>query len=212
MRCRAPLAALLLLAPADAGSAAEGADPPWPGFGGPGRDFRVDAPPLADAWPDGGPPVVWRRAFGEGYAGLAHDGARVFSMRRDGDADEEVVVALDAETGETAWEFRYDAPIEPDMNVEYGPGPHVTPALAGDLVVAVGVTVKVHALERTTGALRWSRDLRAEFEATHVKRGYCASPLVIGGLVILPIGGEAGALTALRRDDGEVAWRAGSFG
>lgn len=187
------------------------ADFPWPQWGGPTRDFQVSAP-IAETWGEEGPPVVWSRPFGEGYSTIVCDGPRLFSLLRRPDTDEEVLVALDAATGETEWEASWKAPIEEDMDVEFGPGPHSTPVLVGDLVIAVGVTVKVHAVDRVTGERRWSRDLRAELGATHLKRGYCASPIARDDVVIFPIGGEDQALVALDQETGEIAWKGHTFG
>ena len=184
---------------------------PWPQWGGPNRDFTVDSPPLADRFAEGGPSVLWSRPFGEGYSTIVCDGPRLFTLRRDASTDEEVVAAIDRESGDGLWSFAYPAPLEDDMDVEFGPGPHSTPLLVGDLVITVGVTVKIHALERDSGAVRWSRDLRKDYGATHLKRGYCASPLLLDGQVVLPIAGEGQAVLALDVETGEETWKGHTF-
>src|SRR3954452_5089121 len=74
----------------------------WPQWGGPSRDFHVDAAAIARTWPESGPRVSWRRPLGEGYSSILVDGGILATMyRRD---DTEVVIALDAETGTTRWE------------------------------------------------------------------------------------------------------------
>jgi len=70
--------------------------------------------------------------------------------------DPEVVAAIDAGSGKTLWEHVYPAPLLPQMGMEYGPGPHSTPLVVGDLVYAVGVTGKLHALDKKTGRVVWA--------------------------------------------------------
>jgi hypothetical protein len=85
----------------------------WVLWGGPHRDFQVAVPdPLADSWPSDGPKKLWERPLGEGYSAIAVRGDTLYTMyRRDAAAwqiftsDQEVVVALNAKTGTTKWEF-----------------------------------------------------------------------------------------------------------
>src|SRR5687768_1655484 len=90
----------------------------WTQFGGPSRNFTIDAPPLS-AWPAAGPKELWRRAIGEGYSPVAVDGGRLYTMMQRG--EEEVVLSLDAATGETRWEHAYTAPITNKMSRAPGP-------------------------------------------------------------------------------------------
>src|SRR6266849_3266143 len=79
----------------------------WTLWGGPHRDFQVEASePLADSWPAGGPPKLWKRQLGEGYSAIAVRGDTLYTMyRRDAAfwqifrTDQEIVVALEARTG-----------------------------------------------------------------------------------------------------------------
>ncbi len=130
-------------------AAAQGSD--WPQWGGPARDFKSEAKGLAAAWPEGGPRRLWSRELGEGYSAIAAEGGRLFTMYRRGAQD--VVVALDAATGKTVWEYAYDAPFSAEYSMENGPGPHATPTVAGALVFAAGPTGKLHALDKKTGKL-----------------------------------------------------------
>ena len=38
---------------------------PWNQWGGPERNFMIEAKGLADTWPDEGPEKIWRRELGE---------------------------------------------------------------------------------------------------------------------------------------------------
>ena len=191
----------------------------WRQWGGPGRDFQVEAVPLADRWPVEGPPTLWRRPLGPGHSSIVVDQRRLFTMYRPGGqgapwADEERVIALDAVTGETLWEYGY--PSEP-MNFRYGAGPHSSPLVVGDRVFTLGTNKQLHALDKTTGALLWRHDLVTEYDAPPtlirpaVKAGNGASPTAYGDLVIVPAGGPGQSMMAFSQADGVLVWRSGQF-
>ena len=198
-------------------------DAQWTQFGGPSRSFHAPAGELAAAWPDGGPPVKWRRVLGDGYSGVLVDGDRLYTMyRRDG---KEVVVCLERETGVTRWEHEYAVETTSSAQ-QFGDGPAATPAIDGDRLVAVGIGIDVHCLDKGSGELLWSRHFMEEFELPMPGRGYSPSPLVHGELVVLPIGGTApvdaiddgpgggldgGSVVALDLETGEIVWASGNF-
>jgi len=181
----------------------------WPQWGGPNRDFKVEVTGLAGTWPAAGPPVLWRRPLGEGYSAIVADSGTLYTMYRSGAL--EVVVALSADTGQTLWEHRYDAPFRDGMNVDNGPGPHATPVIAGDRVFAAGAVGRLQALDKRTGRVAWVRDLWSDLGGTLVETGYSSSPLAYGDTIILPVGGPGHAVVALRQSDGAVVWKRHDF-
>lgn len=181
----------------------------WPQWGGPHRNFVSDASGLAPAWPEGGPRRLWSRELGEGYSAIAAEGGRLYTMYRRG--AQEVVVALDAESGKTLWEYAYDAPFSPEYSMENGPGPHATPLVTAERVFTAGATGKLNALDRKTGKLLWGHDLMAEYKGTLRVNGYACSPLAYRDTVIMQVGGAGNALMAFRQKDGAVAWKRHDF-
>lgn len=187
----------------------------WTLWGGAHRDFQVESSGLlADAWPPGGPPKLWERSLGEGYSAIAVQGDTLYTMHRRPAAfwqffraDQEVVVALDARTGETKWQFAYDAPFSSGQ----GPGPHAMPQLAGDLLFSVGVTGRLHALKARTGELVWKADLYEELGGTRLSFGYSSHPLPQGDNLIVSAGGKGRAVTAIDQKSGRLAWAGHSF-
>ncbi len=176
----------------------------WPQWGGPQRNFRSESTRLADSWPESGPRRIWSRELGDGYSALIVDEGRLFTMTRRG--DQEVVVALDAATGAPLWEQAYAAPFEAGMEMEFGPGPHSTPLVVGSQVFTVGVTVQVHSFDKATGKVIWQRDLRKDLDASHMERGYGASPMAFKDTLILPAGGKGSGLIALEQATGKTRW------
>ena len=181
----------------------------WAQWGGPHRDFKSDATGLAGSWPVGGPRRLWARALGDGYSAIAVEGGKLYTMYRSGDQD--VVVALDAATGKTIWEYRYDAPFSSDYVLEQGPGPRSMPLVADNRVYAAGATGQLHCLDKQNGKLLWAHDLVKEFNGTVRVRGYSCSPIAYKETVILMVGGAGHALVAFNQKDGTVTWKKQDF-
>lgn len=182
----------------------------WPQWGGENRDFKAESKGLANSWPAAGPKQLWSRPLGEGYSAVAVESGRLYTMYREPSENREAVIAMDAATGKTIWEHAYAAPPLPRMNLEYGPGPHATPLIAGEVVFAVGTTGKFHALKKETGKVVWSRDLHHDFGQIR-RRGYSCSPLAYKDTVILTLGGEGQAVIAFKQADGAVVWKRQDF-
>ena len=75
----------------------------WPGFLGPCGNGISAETGLLDHWPEGGPPVLWKKKVGEGYSAPSVLGDRLVFFHRLG--DEEVVECLNPTTGKTLWRF-----------------------------------------------------------------------------------------------------------
>ena len=177
----------------------------WAQWGGPHRDFKSDVTGLAASWPAGGPRTLWSRELGDGYSAIAVEGSTLYTMYRVGERD--VVVALDAATGKTVWEYRYDAPFTKEYELEQGPGPRAMPLVAGNQVYAAGATGKFHCLDKRTGRVIWAHDLVQEFNGTVRVRGYSCNPLAYKNTVIMMVGGAGHAIVAFNQKDGAVAWK-----
>jgi outer membrane protein assembly factor BamB len=194
----------------------------WPGWGGPMRDFNSDAKGLANIWPAEGPRRVWSRPLGEGHSSIIGEGGRLYTMYRPSTGvrnswkAEEVVVALEAVTGKTIWEYRYPMSLE-TMNFSRGAGPHSTPLIVGNRLFAASTDKQFFALDKMTGKLLWSHSFVKEYNALPnqmrwaVKPGYSASPIAYKELIIASIGAPERGVMAFRQDDGRAVWSAGNF-
>lgn len=181
----------------------------WAQWGGPHRNFTSEAQGLATNWPATGPRRIWQRELGEGYSAIAVERGMLFTMYRKG--ENEVVVALDAATGKTAWEYSYAAPFSPDYDMSNGPGPHATPLVTGNFVFASGATGKLHCLDKKSGKVLWSHDLLTEFHGTLRVNGYSCSPIAYKDKVVMLVGGPSSSLVAFNQKDGSVAWKKHDF-
>lgn len=205
-QCHFVLLALLLTTTA-APSLAQSLD--WAQWGGPQRNFTSEAKGLATTWPATGPRRIWQRELGEGYSAIAAERGTLYTMYRKG--ENEVVIALDAATGKTIWEYSYAAPFSPQYDMSNGPGPHATPLVTGNFVFSSGATGKLNCLDKKTGKVLWSHDLIDEFHGTLRVNGYSCSPIAFKDKVVMMVGGAASSLVAFNQKDGAVAWKKHDF-
>ncbi len=176
----------------------------WPRWGGPAGDFKLADAGLADAWPETGPTRIWDRELGGGYSAVTAAGGALFTMFRDGDDD--VAVALSAESGESIWEHRYTAKTREKNVTQFGAGPNATPLVVGDRLITLGYTGILKALAIEGGEPIWEHDLITAFDGEVLDFGYSASPILHDGSVIVLVGGEKHAVLALNPTDGSVVW------
>ncbi len=213
-RCRQGLLKLLLVSLAVAAGAVQAlADDEalaWRQWGGPSREFSAPAKGLASSWPESGPEELWRRELGAGNSAILAEGHRLYTMYRE--VRMEAVICLDARTGETVWEHRYEHRPHDKHIWQYGEGPSSTPLIVGDLLFTIGVAGKMHALRTHDGEVIWSHDLWGErFGGNVLGFGYTSSPVAYKDTVIVPVGGENASLVAFEQRSGEVKWQALSF-
>jgi outer membrane protein assembly factor BamB len=194
----------------------------WPQWGGPNRNFIVEATGLADAWPEMGPRRIWSRPLGTGHSAIVAADGRLFTMYRVGNGrarqgpweSEEAVIALDAASGKTLWEYKYASRIE---DFSFGAGPHSTPLIVGDRLFTIGTNKQLHAFDTRTGKVIWSHDLIKEFGSPEllirpvVKTGYGCSPIAFRDTIICSVGGPGQAVMAFGQKDGRVIWKSGDF-
>lgn len=181
----------------------------WSQWGGEKRDFRSGETGLIAKWESSGPKAIWKRQLGEGYSAIVCADNTLYTLYRAG--DEEHVVALDAETGNTKWDFSYAAPMPKDAETGFGKGPNATPSIVGDRLITVGFDGLVHCFDRGTGKPVWTMNLIKDHGGTFVKFGYSSSPLLYKDAVIFPTGAKGKSLMSFHVSDGKPRWSAGAF-
>ena len=193
------LAATLASLPTAAGSGPDGAE--WPQWRGPNRDAVSPEVDLLRAWSPGSPPVVWRVPVGEGFSAVSVSGGRLYTLWDEG--DDQVLVSLDATTGEERWRYR----VGPAFSSSWGNGPRSTPALDGGRVYAVSAGGRLHAIAAEDGRALWTHDLGSEYGGTIPDYGYASSPMLEGDRLFVEAGGPDGrAFLAFDKASGEVLW------
>jgi outer membrane protein assembly factor BamB len=180
----------------------------WPQFLGPSRNGVYTGPPLADAWPAGGPRKLWQKSIGQGLAGPVVAGDRLVLFHRV--ANEEVVDAFDARTGDPRWHYAYRTAYRDDFG--FDEGPRAVPVVMNGRVYTFGAEGQLHAVDLATGRRIWSVDTMARFGVRKGFFGAAGSPLVEDGRVIANVGGKDGAngagIVAFHAETGAVLWTA----
>jgi outer membrane protein assembly factor BamB len=173
----------------------------WPQWRGPKRDGSVDAA-LPAQWPTA-LKKRWEMTVGIGHASPVVSGNRVVILAREG--DQEIVRALDVESGKEIWRAAYLAPFVVNPAAQsHGPGPKSTPAIAGGRVFTFGIGGILSAFDLASGKLIW----RVPASSVLPQYGTATSPLVDGANVIAHVGGhDSGALTSFDAATGTPRWR-----
>ena len=195
------IAAALLMLTGPPASAQE-----WTGWRGPGRDGVVRAGQALQAWPEAFA-RAWRVEIGEGYSSPVVSRGRVFVHSRRGDA--EIVTALDLSSGARLWQHDYPARYIQNTIVPADlPGPFATPVVDGGRVFTLGAAGILSSWDAASGALVWRNDYSASVQVTGLFCGTSASPLVVGGMLIVQVGSDAGGGRVLALDPatGDEIW------
>ncbi len=183
----------------------------WPQWGGPNRDFAVDAKGLADSWPDDGPKKLWSRPLGPGNSSIIVDEGRLYTMYRPG-ADDEVVIALDAADGKTIWERKYSAAFPNGVDASGGKGPHATPVVFGDFIYTVGIAGQLNCLRKKDGEIVWSKNYLSDVKGKTPKYGFASTPVAYKDRLLAVVGGVGAGVVAFDLKSGSVLWQKHDFG
>ena len=187
----------------------------WPQILGPNRNGIYEGQDLANSWPKEGPPVVWQKKIGTGFAGPVVAGGKLVLFHRLG--DQEVIECFAAKDGQPLWKFDYPTGYRDDFN--FDPGPRAVPTLADGKVFTYGAEGALHCVSLADGKKLWSVDCKKEFTAPKGFFGIACSPLVEGKAVIVNVGGKGApnsgsagsggaSIVAFDKDTGKVLWQA----
>ena len=173
----------------------------WPQWRGPNRDGAVLSFRNPTSWP-ARLTELWKVEVGLGYATPLLVGDRVYVYTRQG--EDEVMMALDAGSGQVIWRTSYPARFEMNpATSRHGPGPKSTPALADNRLFTLGMSGLITAFDAETGRQLWQRSAPPVQPRFHT----AMSPVVDGDLVIGHVGGhDDGALTAFEAATGDIRW------
>src|SRR5262245_28033204 len=131
------------------------AGPDWPQWRGPNRDGSLPGFTAPASWPEA-LTRRWKVEVGTGYATPIVVANRVYAFSRQN--EDEVMRALDAETGKTVWETRYPAQFKMNpATARHGPGPKSTPTFASGRLFTLGMTGIVTAFDAATGKQLWQK-------------------------------------------------------
>lgn len=174
----------------------------WPQFRGAQRDNIVDSSvTLARAWPEAGPPLLWRLPVGEGFAGAAIHKGMAYLIDYDREQQLDVIRCLSLDDGQEVWRTTYPVTVKRNHGMT-----RTVPAVTDEYVVTLGPRCHVYCCDARTGRVIWKLDLKKDYGTVEPPwyAGQC--PLIDGGRVILAPGGKP-LMMAVELATGEIAWR-----
>jgi outer membrane protein assembly factor BamB len=173
----------------------------WPQWRGPDRTGVSAETGLLAAWPDGGPPQVWRAEnLGAGYGPVSVAGGRIYVQGTRGRSS--ALFCLDASDGRELWVRELGAFMRNDK----GDGPRGAPTVQGDalyVLTGMGELARLHTID---GSIAWRRNILSDFNARNIGWGISESPLIEGDWAIVTPGGRGAAMVALNKSDGRLVW------
>lgn len=176
----------------------------WSGWRGPTRAGLAPALPrrLSET-----PDRLWSRPLARtGLGGVAATAHAVLFGDRDDEDRQDVFRCLHAASGKPLWTLAYDAP----GNLDYGNSPRATPLVENGRVHMLGAFGDLHCVDLASGKVLWKRSLVADFHVPKERLsawGYCGSPLVADGRLIVSPGAADASLVALDPATGHELWR-----
>ncbi len=173
----------------------------WPQFRGPARDGISKETGLLRQWPSGGPKVLWTVPVGQGYAGAAIVGGRVYHNDYDEKKNEWGVYARSLADGKEIWRYREPRVIRPNHAIT-----RTVPAVDGKYVFSLDPKLGLHCLDAKTGALVWRRDLVADYKTIIPPWYNGQNPLLEPTRIVIATGGQA-IMVALDKATGKEIWR-----
>ncbi|NWF84740.1 MAG: PQQ-binding-like beta-propeller repeat protein [Bryobacteraceae bacterium] len=179
--------------------AARGAD--WPQFRGPARDGVSRETGLLRQWPASGPKVLWTAPVGQGYAGAAIVGGKVFHHDYDETKSEWGVYCRSLATGKVIWSFSESRRIRPNHAIT-----RTVPAADARFVFSIDPKCGLHCFDARTGKRLWNKDLVTAYKTPIPPwyNGQC--PLIEPDRLIVATGGDA-IMAALDKATGKELWR-----
>lgn len=178
----------------------------WPQWRGPERNGISQETGLLKEWPKEGPKLLWQvKDIGSGYSTPAVVGERLYLLSNQG-MEDEFVKALQVKDGKQAWSTRLGKVGNPDQKPSY-PASRSTPTVDGDLLYALGSNGDLVCLERSTGKVRWQKNLRIDFSGQPGIWAYAESPLIDGEVLVCTPGGADATLAALNKKTGKLLWK-----
>jgi outer membrane protein assembly factor BamB len=182
----------------------------WPQWRGPNRDGVSPEPEVAAAIPAAALPILWQVPVGPGWSSPIIVAGRVYLTDVEMKKPEsfERVRCFDEATGKVLWTYGIQRQY-PEWALKPGQenGPTSTPILQEGKLYTLGPYGDACCLDAATGALIWQRSLGKDYAIQEMS--VRSSPLIEGGLLILPIGGKPDAcLLAVDKASGKDVWHA----
>ena len=173
----------------------------WPLFRGPNADGISPDTGINKSWKEKPPKQLWKYDLSDdGFAGPSAAGGKVFII--DHIERDDVVRALDLNTGEQAWEFKYPEAGKSDWGFARS-----TPVISDGKVYTLSRSGTLHCLNAADGTKVWSLNIITDLNGQAPKWKVSMSPVIDGNKLIVTPGGKKSMVVALNKNTGKVIWK-----
>ena len=175
----------------------------WPQFRGVKADGFSSEVGVNKDWTKKAPAVLWTVPMSDnGYSGPAVAAGVLYIIDHQGKQD--VLRALNLSNGKDLWNYKYD-----DTESANNGFARSTPTIDHENLYILSRLGLISCLEKTTGKLRWSRDIITDFQGRRPPWDLGMSPFIDGNKLILCPGGPNAAVVALDKTTGKTLWQGG---
>lgn len=175
----------------------------WSHFLGPNSNSTSNETGLISRWDDFGPDINWQQKLGTGYGAPSIIDGKLVVHHRIG--KEEIILCLNAETGEEMWNYAYPSNFVDPYG--YNNGPRSSPYLTQEYCYTFGAEGKLTCVSMTDGELIWQRDVWNEWDVPEAFFGVGSSPVLYDDKLIVMTGGQPNSgISALNPKTGETIW------
>ncbi len=198
----------------------------WPQWQGSRGGMTMETTGWPDRW---APEKLWQTEVGAGATSPIVADGKVYVFGYDGKRGstngQDVVRCIDAASGKQLWKARYRsryyARTARGDQGRYG-GPNASPAC--DVKAGRLITLSIDGLlccwSVADGKLHWKRDLHVDFNVPRRPNagggvrdfGFCSSPKIFKGQVLVDVGAKEALLVAFDLDSGKELWRSEATG
>ena len=184
---------------ADAAKLIASPEPDWPQWRGPRRDAVSTETGLLEAWPGGGPKLLWKTAgIGRGWCSPIIVKGMIYIVGET--KGEQIIFALGLD-GKIKWQAVNGKAFKKPF-----PGSRAACCYSGGMIYQMNGHGRVICLDARTGREQWVVDVLKRFDAKQPYFGASECLLVDGNnLIVTPVGKKA-LIAALDKKTGKTVW------
>jgi outer membrane protein assembly factor BamB len=186
----------------------------WPQYRGALADGKSTELIGQPNWNGRGAKVIWKTETPLGFSSFSVADGRLFTIIADG--ENEVVLALDAETGDELWrvpmgssQYEQGGGGAGTPDNRGGDGPRSTPAISGGAVFVYDSYMVLRCFNAESGKLIWKQDVAKDFDGRNIKWLNASSPIIEGDAVYVGGGGAGQSFLSFNKNDGRLIWKSG---
>ena len=174
-------------------------EPDWPQWRGPRRDGVSPEKGLLAAWPDDGPPLLWKAGgLGTGWSSPIVVGRRLYIT---GDVDDDLVIFAFDTGGTPLWQAKNGKSWQGSF-----PGSRACCAFSEGRLYHLNAHGRVACLDAATGRELWADNILQRFGGKNITWALSECLLVDGPRLIVTPGGRKGLVSALDKHTGRTVW------